>query len=144
MDARQYATWASAQQAVPRRDVKTFTPTWSGFSVDPVTDLSYVNLGTLGLLFTATTAGESGGTSDATNFSFTGLPDEITPEISSTVPCFLRDNGATVYGFCTINFTGEVSFGIYDGGAPFPFDASGWTSSGNKGLAGGWFVIFPL
>ena len=107
----------------------TFVPTWSGFSVAPATTpIAYRRNGTLvTLIFNPVN-----GTSNATTFSLSGLPQIIRPLVAPAMsyPVIgLLDNSARIPGgLAAVNSSGIVTF-FKDGTQAI------WTASGSKGFA---------
>lgn len=109
----------------------SFTPTWTGFSVDPTGDIFYTKIG--GLVILQADAIGMTGTSNATGMSITNLPAILRPGTSPEARgvCMVTDNGAQAVG--AFNFAasaGTIKF--WKGTAP-PNDA-GFTNAGSKGL----------
>lgn len=128
--------WLQSAQSSAGVVTGNFTPTWSGFSVNPVGDLQYYKIGRVVVMYTLTALT---GTSNATSMSITNIPLEIRPS-QLQIPSMVTDNGAVAAGM--IQKSGLSSFDFYKGTAP-P-SATGFTNSGTKGLAAGfsatWFA----
>lgn len=106
----------------------TFTPTWTGFSVAPVGNVSYR---VTGHVVTLTFTGS--GTSNATNFVMSGLPARLRPSLlNQIVPVVgMIDSSANLTGVSAAQISG-ISFQITfnkDGGL-----TNNWTNSGTKGF----------
>lgn len=146
-DLREWDRWAMGQVAIPARDVKTFTPTWTGFSVDPAGDMKYANLGEVAVVWPTTTL--TLGTSNATTFVLNGLPDEIVPDAVQRVSgsVWLWDNGNVFEGVAQVSSLGNsIAFALkaVSGSNIAMGSLSGWTPAGNKGIDTGSFIIYPL
>lgn len=144
MDARAFDRWAMGQQAMPHRDVRTFTPTWSGFSVDPVGDLSYIDLGAMVVIFSSD---DLTGTSNAVNFDIGGLPEAIRPSGNRMLVCMARDGvDGDVFAVATVQAAGTIAMlQSYEqdvlGSATVTTNA--WANAGTKGLIGGFTIMYP-
>lgn len=141
--------WEDFLSALDAQDVfvnaRTWWPTaaWEGFSTAPVDtgNLFYSQLGSWVMVFTDANVQ---GTSNDTIFRLNGLPENIAPSSGSVCPnVILRDNNSAVLGSATVN-TNQIVFQIYDGSGAFPFSASGFTASNNKGMDSGMVLIYPL
>lgn len=79
------------------------------------------------------------GTSNATSFTLTGLPNEIQLSDTHSGMCLLRDNGADLQA-CAYTVQGSViTFYKLSGSA---YSASGFTGSGSKGLPANFTLIY--
>lgn len=123
-------------------NVKTFTPTWTGFSSDPSGDLDYIDFTTWAVIWYD--GSSLLGTSNATSFTLSNLPAAITPAQTKTVTCICTNNGANALAVAAVQSSGNVSMQIFNAGTPYPFTATGWTASGSKGLGPGFFIVYPL
>lgn len=107
----------------------TFVPTWAGFSAAPATTpIAYRRNGTLvTLIFNPVN-----GTSNATTFSMSGLPQIIrplvAPAMSYPVIGMLDNNVRIPGGLAAVNSSGIITF-FKDGTQAI------WTASGAKGFA---------
>jgi hypothetical protein len=148
MDERTFAVWAQAQRAVPARDVKTFTPTWGGFSADPDGDLKYAVLGELVAIWAEPSL--TLGTSNSTlfSFTFTNAPSALIPESVALTTVLATDNGGSIQATASIANGGPnlvVSILTNDvSGTHIVPNTFGWTNVGVKGLAPGFVIIYPL
>jgi hypothetical protein len=79
------------------------------------------------------------GTSNATSFTFTGLPAIAQPTAQRLCTSMLEDNTALTGGWASVTNSGTVTFGL-----GFANNAAGFTNSGTKGLPLGWQVIYDL
>lgn len=141
MNARQFSEWARSQQVVPRRDVKSFTPTWTGFSVDPVGDVKYVNLGSLAMVWTEA---QLTGTSNSAVFVLSGLPEEIWPTLAVSLQISLFDASAGRAGAVSINSSGDMTFYLAEvTGSQIGYTTL-FTASGSKGLGVGTVLLYPI
>jgi hypothetical protein len=144
MDARQQATYFAQQriQAVGAGGVRSFTPAWTGFSVDPVGEISYMDLGDVVMVWTNDSLL---GTSDATIMTITNLPDEISILTGSRlVPSTMVDNGTGYAGFASIGGSPNLMtfFLSAVSGSKVSYSSSTFTSSGDKGLVAGWLIVY--
>jgi hypothetical protein len=150
MDARQWNTFLTQSGIQADRTVKTFTPTWGGFSVDPVGVISYMDFGAIVYLWTEN---DLYGTSNATTFSTQGgMPAEIIPRINTRrvfSPAML-DNG--VSAACVVDIqplSGNMLFRRFDvdgsagGTDAFPYALAGWTAGGtSKGITSSFIISY--
>lgn len=101
----------------------TFTGTATGMTTSPTVTVTYVKIGGLVTLSTATTLT---GTSNATTFTMTGMPSTLYPSASRVVFVRVQDNGgAATIAVATVSNAGVVSFFTTVGGTAF-------TASGTK------------
>jgi hypothetical protein len=145
MNERQYSTWASAQQAIPRRDVRTFTPSWTGFSVDPVGSVAYVDLGEFAILSPSNSSARFVGTSNAASFQMAGLPEAIRPNGTISVQVIVFDSDAATgsLGTASIASSGTITFTIADvSGAKLTYSSTNFANTGDKGWLG--MIIYPM
>jgi hypothetical protein len=147
MDDRQWATFVAQAGIQADNTVKTFTPTWTGFSVDPSGDLSYWDFGALVVLFNDS-AVELVGTSNAATMTITNLPDGIRPDEFKWRDCLVVNNDFTTNGSVGIATNGTMTFyfhqvttivGAVEGLAP---QASGFNNANNKGVPSGWLIMY--
>lgn len=141
MDARQWATFLteSGVQA-ERRDVRTFTPSWTGFSVDPTLDLYYKNFGSIVAIWSPAI---NTGTSNGTTFLINNLPSELWPREFRNVTLMAIDNNVNVSASVSINTTGTMTFqNSAVVGAIVTFSNSGWTAASNKGFPAGATIMY--
>jgi len=138
MDSRQYAQWAAGQQAIPHRDIKTFAPVWGGFSSNPSGDVSYVDTGGLVFMWFGNT-----GTSNATTFTFTGIPIAIRPLADFRIIVSAFNGGVPVAAEANVLTSGGVAFSAPDPSASpdFEFDVAAWANTGAKGWTG--LIMYP-
>lgn len=133
-----YDTVVGSQKSVGAVETGQFTCTWAGFSADPAsTTIVYKRSGYhVTLLIPA----NNSGTSNATTFSFSGVPTGIRPTTYqyASIPR-MQDNGSalTAPALAVVQTNGSVSF--------FK-DASeaAWTGSGSKGTLGSASYAIPL
>lgn len=117
----------------------SFTPTYTGFSIDPSGDINYTLRGNVVRMILP--AGP--GTSNATTFTISNLPAALRPQAGTGghhPVTTLLDNGNQSWGSVSITTSATMTF--YNQG-----NASGFTASGNKGFisfGGGAFVQYPL
>lgn len=143
-DMREWDQWAAAQQSLPHRDVKTFTPTWTGFSVDPTGDLSYIDAGAFVILFSDV---DVTGTSDAVDFDIGGLPEAIRPSSNRMLMTMARDGvDGDIFAVAIVNANGVISMlQSYEqdvlGSATVTTNA--WANTGTKGLIAGFTLMYP-
>lgn len=146
MDARQWDTFVAQAgiQADRPESIKTFTPTWTGFSADPSGDLSYYDFGTIVMIFYDNSLSLVG-TSNTTSMGITNLPASIQPRgvrRGGGVP--LIDNGSAADGGFVVNGA-TVTFYVGDT-ATLPgrvfLNSAGFTAASTKGLMGGSLLIY--
>lgn len=79
--------------------------------------------------------------SNTTAMTMTGLPVVTRPASgAATCACVLTDNGVSVGGWAQVNSgTGTITFGT-----GINNNQVGFTAAGNKGLAAGWAISYPL
>lgn len=119
----------------------TFTGTLTGMTDTTEGTVSYHVFGSLagtGKLCVLRIDSALTGTSDANTMTMTGLPEAVQPSTDVWVPTLIIDNGndnagAAVVSGSTIGFYTDATL-----------SASGFTSSGTKGLAAGWTLVYPL
>lgn len=109
--------------------VSTYTPTWTGFSVDPTTSASYVKVGKLVTVWLTVSVA---GTSNATTCTVT-LPS--TSAVAATQICFIQNGGSSNSGRLTIAAASNIVTG-------FPNDGGGSASSWSNTL--GKYMQFTL
>jgi hypothetical protein len=145
MNPVQFGAWARAQQAVPHRDVKTFTPTaFVGFSVPPTGELLYADLGAIAMIWTN---GPYLGTSNATTFELSGVPEAIRPTEDTSVMFSGYNGGLIIPAQATVLPNGDIAFENAQttallGGPDIHF-TDAWINPGTKGLPSGAFLIYP-
>lgn len=100
----------------------TWTPTFTGFSVDPTATGTYTKVGRQVTVKLRTTAL---GTSNSTGFAIGGLPYACGITEQGQI-CQAADNGVNGIAIAYINAT-ETSVALYFGAG-----AANWTASGNK------------
>lgn len=109
--------------------LNTFTPTWSGFSVNPNNSVTYRKTGNMVALSLL-----GNGTSNATSVQLSGLPSVIRSSIlQQLVPCLgMVDGGAvvTTTGVAQISAAGVINF-FKD-----PTLTNNWNNAGTKGFRG--------
>jgi hypothetical protein len=104
----------------------TFTATITGCTTSPTGTASYVLIGkSVTLILPAITA-----TSNATTFTYTGLPAGIQPTTTQNIAIKEVSNNVIAYddGTVQVGASGTITFRK-------SASASGWTNSGTKGLA---------
>lgn len=143
MNAREQAEFFAQAGILADNRVKTFTPTWSGFSVDPDGDISYMDFGPVVMMWVdvATT-----GTSDAAQLEISDLPASIRPNGNARdVVCLVINDSTLLTGSAAVGSNGIITFYIARalGVDSSLIQTSTWTASGNKGLPQGWFIIYP-
>lgn len=127
-------TWVQFNQSNIGVISGSFAPTWFGFSVNPVGNLSYYKIGSMVVLYT--TAGLLG-TSNSTSMEITNCPSEIYPS-GLAAPVFLTDNGAVAAGMVGRNGLSTLQFSK----GTAPPSLTGFTNSGSKGLPAGFAAIW--
>lgn len=117
--------------------IDSFTPIWSGFSSDPTTDVFYIDFGAFVIMRVSQTGYT--GTSNATSFSFSGVPAAIQPGLVQRHSLVVVDNGDSVNGSILVNTDGTADLYVSDPNATTraTHESSGWTGSGAKGFAPG-------
>ena len=150
MNARQWAEFLTQSGIQGDRTVKSFTPTnWAGFSVDPSSDISYLDFGAIVFMFRDATLT---GTSDDTNMSFQSVPVSIRPLSGNRiVRCLVINGSFTLGGAAEITTSGIVQFSLEDtsgGGAGTADDnrvkpaGTVFENTGTKGLPAGWLIMY--
>lgn len=120
--------------------VRTFTPTWTGFSVDPTGDLSYFDLGATVMLWADSTFL---GTSNSTAMTITNLPSSIQPTNSRNVMAHVLDSSNPYVGLVGLTTGSTVTFSMgVVSGTKLTFSTTGFTAAGNKGLAAGFLITY--
>jgi hypothetical protein len=86
------------------------------------------------------------GTSNTAAMSLTGLPAALASAQPRTVPCVVEDNGnTTVLAMASVDATPQVSFNLLTvSGSQVLSGAPSFTSSGAKGLPGGWSISYSV
>lgn len=82
----------------------TFTPTFTGFSVNPTVDARYLKIGKVCFIQIYTT---NVGTSNSTSLTITNLPF-TSGGGTMTTPCFVLDNGSASFGMAVVNSSSSV------------------------------------
>lgn len=147
MDDRQWATFVAQSGIQADRNVKTFTPTWVGFSADPDGDLSYYDFGSLVALFNDNPT-ELVGTSDTNEMQITNLPAAIRPREFKWRDCLIVNNDFTTNGSVGISTDGTLQFffhqvtEIYTGVDGLAPQAGGFNTANSKGVPAGWLILF--
>lgn len=114
----------------------TFTGTLTGMTTTVTGTIRYDRAGGFIAL---TVPSAITGTSNATSFTLTGLPNEIQLSDTHSGVCLLRDNGADLQA-CAYTVQGSVvTFYKLSGSA---YSASGFTGSGSKGLPASFTLIY--
>lgn len=142
MDDRQWATFVAQAGIQADSKVKTFTPTWSGFSADPAGDISYLDFGKIVILFTSDALT---GTSNADFMTITNLPESIRPPSGEArfVPAFLVDNGTSYDGRALVLSDGNVTFYLsVVSGTKISYSLGGFTAASTKGLDLGTWIMY--
>lgn len=128
-------------------DNGSWTTTLSGgFSSNPTGTVKWRRNGNMATVYVE--AAILGTSNAATDISMSGLPAAITPAAARIVVGGPIENG-TVAGYVggvTINTGGTISLTMGQvSGATFSISVAGnWQASGQKGLAAGWSVTYPL
>lgn len=148
MDSRQWATFVSQSGIQADRSVKTFTPTWAGFSADPVGDINYMDFGAIVMMW-IDEPGSLTGTSDTSDMSFTGVPAAIRPTgIRMTQANALIDNSGLRQGHARVLTDGSVDFWISvvndDGAGQLYVELTSgfFHNTSGKGLGAGWLIVY--
>ena len=146
MNPRQQAEFFAQQgiQAVGPNGVRTFTPTWTGFAIPPVGDLTYIDFGDYVMLWNDNSFALTG-TSNSGAMAISNLPATITPGVPVGVPTSVRDTTNTVAGLASIGAGGNnIAFvKAQVSGADIVYTAGMFTAVGTKGVESGWLVIYP-
>lgn len=129
--------------------VHTFTPTnWTGFSVDPVGNLKYMDLGAIVVMWADANLL---GTSDDVGMSFSGLPEAIWPSSNRFVRCLVVNN-YTEGGAAEVTLSGIIQFSLEDVSGAYVGTADNnrtviagaiFENTGSKGLPSGWLIMYP-
>lgn len=146
-DERQWSTFVTQSGIQADRTVKSFTPTWTGFSSDPTGEISYLDFGAIVMLWNESGA-DITGTSNDTQFSWAvgSLPDAIVPTQYRVGQTIVIDGGGERSGAFSIDNTGLVQFSIANTTGDPPhilFDGAGFAGAGVKGLPAGWLITYP-
>jgi ABC-type antimicrobial peptide transport system permease subunit len=145
MDSRQWNTFLTQSGIQADRTVKAFTPTWSGFSADPTEDLNYYDFGTIVIIYNPSGSAILG-TSDATTMEITNLPQSIQPTGIRKGHVLVTDNGGgEIFDGLYFISGATVTFGIATTSAVanrVVYTNTGFTAASDKGLAGGFILIY--
>lgn len=141
MDARQWATWISAQGIQGSRSVRSFTPEWFGFATPPTGELKYIDFGTIVVMWAEAPLVA---TSTSTDLGITNVPDEIDPG-GLTAHCVTLDNGDAWSSVARLgNVPNEIEFELLEVvGSKILASGADYTGSGSKGLPAGWLIVYP-
>lgn len=145
-DQREWSSFLSQSGIQAESKVRTFTPTWTGFTVVPDGDLKYMDFGKIAVVWTDAALLGTSGSSDMT---MSGFPTSIRPVGGSIIPSLLVDGGITVQGALSVNPTTFVATfyltvtNTGDALSTLVPTNNAFTSSGDKGLPAGWTIIFP-
>ncbi len=126
----------------------TFFPGFVGFSVDPTVELRWTKWGsTTAFAYTqAVLNGISGngfGTSNATNYRWTGIASEVSPSsiaTGSTNDLVAQDN--TTFNHASIGILNTVPDMSFLKLVGVQYDLAGWTASGTKGQSNNSFLFY--
>jgi hypothetical protein len=140
MNSRQWSEFLTQSGIQADRTVKTFTPTWTGFSVAPAGDLYYMDFGAIVAIW----AGADGtGTSDATSFSIGGIPAAARPTGQRSAMCLVMDNGLEAPARVIIDTDGTAFFQrLVISGANLQYSTTAFTAANVKGLVVGAVVFY--
>jgi hypothetical protein len=150
MDARQWDRFVAQSGIQADKNVKTFTPTWSGFSSDPVGDISYMDFGAIVMMWASSALI---GTSDDVNMVLGGIPESLMPSSAKWVSCLVLD-GSTTPGVVlaasafiqsAASTSESMAFSLHDAVADSPLVSASapFQNTGSKGLPAGWFITYP-
>lgn len=117
-----------------------FTPTWVGFSVAPAGDLRYHDFGDIVAIW----AGVDGtGTSNATSFSISGMPESIRPTGQRSSFALVMDNGLEAPGRIVVDTDGTAFFQreVVSGGN-LQYSTTAFTAANVKGLVVGAVIFY--
>ena len=118
----------------------TFTPTWSGFSTPPTGDVSYIDFGAFVIMWIEVAMF---GTSNSIGAGITNLPAAIAPSSTRLVPSYVLDDGKLISGAAQITATGIPLFtSELTNTIDIKLNSQGCETTGNKGLAAGWMIIY--
>jgi len=117
---------------VATTQASSFTATLTGMSAATTGTLQYEISGQHILLWASSAIT---GTSNSTAFTITGLPAAV-QQNPVVVPCVLTNNGTSVMGSATLSGS-TITFAMGS-----PLSATGFTSSGTKGLPAGWTLMY--
>lgn len=115
-------------------DSGSFAPAWTGFSVNPVGNLSWYKIANIVHLYT--TAGLLG-TSNLNAMEFSNCPLAIMPA-GLSVPVMIQDNGALATGMITRTGLSTIQFAK----GTAPPSLTGFTAAGSKGLPPGFAAVW--
>lgn len=141
MNATQWSTFLSQSGIQGDRTVKKFTPTWTGFSVDPVGEISYYDFGAIVIMWVDA---QTTGTSGFTSMGLGSIPAAITPSGSRLFVCWLFDSGLERMGTVHVTSSSTIIFGLMSDDASPQISKSHalFTASGSKGLPEGWLIMY--
>lgn len=115
----------------------TFTGTLTGYAANPTGTVSYFKANNI---VTLSIAANISGTSNSSNLTMSGLPAAVTPTNARTGICaFGIDNGVSCMVSFQVTAVNTIIFSPFLAGT-----FSTWTTSGTKGLAANWFIVYPL
>jgi hypothetical protein len=143
MDARQWASFVTQSGIQADRTVKTFTPTWTGFSSAPSGDLAYQDFGRLVVLFNPSGANLTG-TSNVTTMSISNIPVELQPPTGEArdIKTLVIDNGSRYEGVASL-IGADLVFGCSIIDVTRVLAPNGqFTNSGSKGVPAGWLIMW--
>lgn len=120
----------------------SFIGTFTGFTSTVTATVQYRVYNNIVYLFFNTT--NPTGTSNATTMTMTGLPSILFPSVDRFILCCTEDNGnLEQFSAMLVQHLGSCIFEKYSISTG-NFSTTGFTNSGTKGLAGDWFVSYPL
>lgn len=140
MNARQWSEFLTQSGIQADRTVKSFTPTWSGFSVDPSGSISYMDFGAIVIMWRTDNLL---GTSDATSMSLAGVPRSLWPDVAGKYArCYLVDNSILVAGNAQVSGN-TITFSLENvSGTNIISNNFGFTAAGSKGIPLGWLIVY--
>jgi hypothetical protein len=124
----------------------TFTPTWTGFSANPVGDLTWMRFAGFVFLFN-NTAGAVTGTSNAVDMTITNIPVAITPLSTRTMLCNVTDGGNTMQGWGSLSAANVLTFGMANSTSVanrVQLATGNFAAAGVKGLPVGWVMSWVV
>ena len=126
----------------------SFTATFTGCSANPTAPMSYVISGNI---CTVTCTAGTTGTSNATSFTFTGLPVACQPVTNAQFVhvADFEDNGVSFLGGAAVFSVSSTTVTLYLAETTLTtnrveYSSTGWTSSGQKGFGGVWSATYSL
>jgi hypothetical protein len=124
---------------------RSFTPTWLGFSVDPVGSIQYKDFGAIVVMWSDTALT---GVSDEAFMALSGVPEAIRPPANRYVQCMVLDESTVKSAGAVVGTGGAITFSLAVVAASPPDTiefADVFTDPstlGFKGLQAGWIIQY--